>query len=181
MFARLGCLFVVAPLVELALLVQVGRWMGVFPTVAVVALTGLVGAWLARGQGVRTLAELQSRAARGEMPGDALLDGASILVGGLLLLTPGLLSDALGFALLVPFTRRALQRWAMRRVVRSAEEGRIHVSFVGMGPFQPGRGEPPPGPDPGSFGEHGGPRGGLDDPGGGPEDPPPRPGEIIQR
>lgn len=158
MFARLGCLFVVVPLLELALLVQVGRWIGVLPTVGLVAVTGLVGAWIARNQGLRTLADLQLRVARGEIPADALLDAASILVGGLLLLTPGVLSDALGFALLLPVTRRPLQQRVLEGLMRRVRQGQVQVTWMGMGPMGP------KGP------------GQVD-----PEDPPPRPGEIIQR
>lgn len=162
MFARLGCLFVLVPLVELALLIQVGRWVGVVPTVALVAVTGLVGAWLARREGVRALVTVQTELASGRVPGRALMDGAAILVGGTLLLTPGILSDVVGFALLVPPTRRVLQRWARRRLEASLRSGRTRITFVGMGP-KPGAPDPrDPGRDP-------------DD-----DERPPRPGEILQ-
>jgi UPF0716 protein FxsA len=157
MFARLGCLFVVVPLLELALLVQVGRWIGVLPTVGIVAVTGLLGAWLARTQGLRALTEVQLQAARGQLPAQAMLDGASILVGGIVLLTPGILSDLLGFALLLPPTRRRLQRWAMERMERGIRSGTVNVTFMRA---------------------HGT---GMQDAGPDPDDPPPRPGEIIQR
>jgi len=157
MFARLGCLFVVVPLLELALLVQVGRWIGVLPTVGIVAVTGLLGAWLARTQGLRALTEVQLQAARGQLPAQAMLDGASILLGGIVLLTPGILSDLLGFALLLPPTRRRLQRWAMERMERGIRSGTVNVTFMSA----QGTGMQDPGPDP--------------------DDPPPRPGEIIQR
>jgi len=177
MFARLGCLFVVVPLLELALLVWIGQWIGVVPTVGIVAATGLLGAWLARSQGLRTLTDLQLRAARGEIPAQAMMDGTAILVGGLLLLTPGILSDILGFALLLPPTRRVLQRWAGERMARGIRSGTMNVTFMGMGP---GMG---PGGPPGSGGHGGfrpGGRSGSDDPDD-PDEPPPRPGEIIQR
>lgn len=183
MFARLGCLFVVVPLLELALLVWIGQWIGVMPTVGLVAATGLLGAWLARKQGLRTLTELQLQAARGEVPAQAMLDGAAILVGGLLLLTPGILSDILGFSLLLPPTRRVLQRWAAQRMARGIRSGTMKFTYMGMGSemgpgMGPGMGTGGGGPPHG--GRHGGSRpGGSPDPDD-PDNPPPRPGEIIQ-
>jgi UPF0716 protein FxsA len=127
---RLGCLFVLVPLLELALLIQVGRWMGVLPTVAVVGLTGLVGAWLMRTEGLRTLARFQEELAKGELPGQALMDGAAVLTGGAFLLTPGVLTDALGFALLFRPSRRLLQAWAVARMVRGVQSGSLRVTFL---------------------------------------------------
>jgi UPF0716 protein FxsA len=176
MFARLGCLFVLVPLVELALLVQVGRWIGVLPTIGIVAVTGLLGAWLARSQGVQALSRLQSETAAGRVPAQPFLDGAAILVGGLLLLTPGVLSDLFGFALLLPPTRRPLQRYALDRIVRGIQRGTVHVTFRDMnGPTAAS----PPGHEGG-----GGPTvrapGGRRLPSDDDMDRPPRPGEIIQ-
>lgn len=147
-FGRLALLFVVVPLVELALLVQMGRWIGLWPTVALVFATGVLGAALARAEGMRTLWSLQQDLGEGRLPGRAILDGAAILVGGALLLTPGLLTDVVGFSLLFPPTRRLLQRWGRRRIERMIERGDVHV-FTSSGPMgrwgggdrDPGRGE----------------------------------------
>ncbi len=191
MFARLGCLFVVIPLLELALLIWIGQWMGVLPTVLLVAVTGIVGAWLARSQGIQVLTRVQMQMAGGELPGRALMDAAAILVGGTLLMTPGVLTDVIGFALLLPPTRSVLQKWATARLMRGMQSGRIHVTMMGgrpgpdagPGAREPGRSNPVSdgGADRGGVG---GARGGRD--GGGARDPddgdarPPRPGEIIQ-
>jgi UPF0716 protein FxsA len=184
MIARLGCLFVLVPLVELVLLLRVGQWLGVLPTVALVAATGVMGAWLVRTEGVRTMARFQEQLARGELPGKVLMDGAAILVGGTLLLTPGVLTDVVGFALLFPPTRSLLQGWAAARLARGLESGRIHVTSAGFG-WGAGRDSghrrhegPPFRPPPG--GPRSSPRG--DGEAGGEEEPPrpPRPGEIIQ-
>ena len=181
MIARLGCLFVLVPLVELVLLLRVGQWLGVLPTVALVAATGVMGAWLVRTEGVRTMARFQEQLARGELPGKVLMDGAAILVGGTLLLTPGVLTDVVGFALLFPPTRSLLQGWAAARLARGLESGRIHVTSAGFGwgaGFPRDSGHRRHGPPPG------GPRSSLrgDGEAGGEEEPPrpPRPGEIIQ-
>lgn len=196
MIARLGCLFVLVPLLELFLLLQLGRWMGVWPTVLLVAVTGLGGAVLARTQGLRTLASVQLELARGRLPGRALMDGASILVGGAFLMTPGILTDLAGFALLFPLSRRLIQGWVLARLGRAIRRGTLHVTWVGMERF----GMRPPGA-PGRPGQEGRPEEGTvsggegrgevgDGPGRprkegkrGPDDDeprPPRPGEIIQ-
>jgi UPF0716 protein FxsA len=176
--ARLGCLFVLIPLVELWLLLRVGQWLGVLPTVALVAVTGVVGAWLVRTEGVRSMARFQAQLARGELPGRILMDGAAILLGGAFLLTPGVLTDLAGFALLVPPTRRLLQAWATARLARGLRSGTIHFtsSGFGWGMGFPGAGDVPrhkSDPPPGSGGS---PAGDEDDD----EPPPARPGEIIQ-
>ncbi len=161
--ARLGCLFILLPVVELALLLRVGQWLGAWPTVALVALTGVLGAWLVRTEGVRTMGRFQAQVARGELPGKVLMDGAAILVGGAFLLTPGILTDALGFALLFPPTRRFLQDRFTLRLAQGIRSGRIQVVSSGFGWGGGPAGKPPEGP--GDDAEP--PR-------------PPRPGEIIQ-
>lgn len=130
MLARLAFLFVVVPLLELVLLVQLGRWVGLWPTLALVLTTGIAGAALARSQGLRTLAAFQSELAAGRLPSGPMLDGLAVLVGGAFLLTPGLLTDLVGFSLLIPATRG----WIRRRVVRSLErmrsEGTLQVGIM---------------------------------------------------
>lgn len=120
MFTRLALLFVVVPLLELAVLIQVGQWVGLMPTVLLVLGTGIAGAALARREGLRTLASIQESLAGGQLPGTALMDGAAILFGGALLLTPGILTDVVGFSLLAPPTRRwfsgVLRRWFERQL-----------------------------------------------------------------
>jgi len=130
MFFRLALLFVVVPLVELALLIQVGRWMGLLPTVALVVVTGILGAALARLQGLATLVRFRTALEEGRLPHRELVEGVFILVAGAVLLTPGLLTDTAGFLLLVPPVRHALavrvERWLQgrTRVVVTGPEGR---------------------------------------------------------
>jgi UPF0716 protein FxsA len=145
MIARLALLFVLVPLVELFVLIQLGRVVGLLPTVLVVLFTGALGAALARSQGLRTIAEAQREMAAGRLPGRALMDGLAILVGGALLLTPGLLTDLFGFLLLVPPTRRALQAQARRWWESRILDGSIQVGQIGV--FGPGgwAQRPPPG------------------------------------
>lgn len=110
MFFRLLLLFTAVPLIELALLVEIGRVVGLPATLALVLFTGALGAFLARGQGLATLARVQQDMAEGRMPTDALLDGLMILIAGAVLLTPGVLTDLFGFAMLTPAFRRRVKR-----------------------------------------------------------------------
>ena len=130
MFARLAILFVVVPLLELALLVQLGQWVGLWPTLGLVLATGVAGASLARAQGLRTLAAFQAELASGRLPSGPLMDGLAVLVGGAFLLTPGLLTDVAGFSLMVPVTRRWIQRRVSARLRRMQAEGTLRVDIV---------------------------------------------------
>ena len=103
MFIRLLILFTVVPLVELALLIKLGNLIGLWPTILIVIATGVLGAALARSQGTRTVGAIRAELAQGRAPTESLINGLLILVGGVVLLTPGLLTDLLGFSLLVPF------------------------------------------------------------------------------
>lgn len=110
MFVRLLLLFTLVPAVELILLIQLGRHVGFWPTAALVLGTGVVGAWLARREGLKVFRAVSTEMAEGRMPTDHLLDGLLILVAGAVLLTPGLLTDAAGFVLLAPPGRRLIRK-----------------------------------------------------------------------
>ncbi len=114
MLFRLLLLFTVVPMVELVLLLVLADHTSWYFTVALVLVTGIVGAALARWQGLRCVHRLQQQAAAGQVPADPLMDGLMILVAGALLVTPGVLTDLVGFALLAPPVRGALKRRARR-------------------------------------------------------------------
>ena len=124
MFARLLILFTVVPLVELALLIKLGDAIGLWPTITIVIATGVLGATLARSQGTRTVGAIRSQLAEGRAPTEGLINGLLILVGGVVLLTPGLLTDILGFSLLVPFTRDMFRKNLQNRLRKHAERNR---------------------------------------------------------
>lgn len=127
-FRRLLLAFIVVPIGELALLIQLGRWIGLWPTLAIIVTTGIVGAALAGREGLRAWQEFQTEISQGRMPGRPILDGFSIFAGGAMLLTPGLLTDLLGFSLLLRPTRRFLQDRVMKRLGRSMmERGQVYV------------------------------------------------------
>ena len=134
--ARLALLFILVPAGELALLIEVGGRIGVVPTVAVIVATGILGAALARAQGLSVLLAVQRDLAEGRLPTVSLVDGAIVLVSGALLLTPGFLTDVVGFLGLVPAVRAGLRRWLWRRFERAIEQGQIHVTSAG--PRAPG-------------------------------------------
>lgn len=93
---------------------------GIGPTIGLILMTGVAGAWLARSQGIEIIRQIQTETAQGQMPAITLIDGALVLVGGLLLLTPGFFTDVLGFSFLVPTTRtlwrKGLSNWLQQQI-----------------------------------------------------------------
>ena len=109
-------LFVTIPIIEIALFIQVGGWLGLWPTLAIVILTALLGTVLVRAQGIAAMSEIRGNLEEFRDPTTSLAHGAMILASGLLLLTPGFFTDAVGFALLMPPVRLALFRFIRARV-----------------------------------------------------------------
>ncbi len=110
MILWLFLLFTLVPVAELYLLIKVGGLIGALPTIGIVLVTGAAGASLARWQGLAALEEIQAAMSEGRVPGQALLAGVLVLAGGLLLVTPGILTDVTGLLLLVPPVRRGVAR-----------------------------------------------------------------------
>ena len=104
-------LFILIPIIEIGLFIQVGGVIGLWPTLAIVILTAIIGTTMLRNQGISTMARLQSSLQTGESPVDPIVHGALILVSGVLLLTPGFFTDGIGFLLLFPPIRAALIKW----------------------------------------------------------------------
>jgi UPF0716 protein FxsA len=115
----LALVFFVAPVVELAVIVQVAGAIGVLDTLALLVVVSVVGGWLAKREGLGVLARIQAALDRGQTPGRELLDGGLILLAGALMIAPGFISDVLALLLLIPPTRALLrvpvQRWIARR------------------------------------------------------------------
>lgn len=129
MLGYLILLFTVVPVVELALLIKVGQHIGVAYTLGIVIITGVTGAFLAKLQGLLTLRRIQDDINQGIMPADKLFDGFLILCSGILLLTPGFITDLMGFMGLIPFTRKLIKGWLGRKVKNMISEGRV-VTFT---------------------------------------------------
>lgn len=133
MLGRLFLLFTLVPLAEIYLLVQLGGLMGVWPTIALVAVTGFVGAQLARREGRRALASYQEALAKGQLPEDGIVSGLLILAGGVMLITPGVITDAFGLAMMIPPVRRAMAKLVKARLNKRIESGQIQVMQIGVG------------------------------------------------
>ena len=137
---RLLLLFIVVPVVELVLLIEIGQRIGTLTTVWLIMGTGLVGASLARQQGINTLGRLRKDLDGGRLPAEAIVDGVLILVAAALLITPGVLTDLFGFLCLIPACRRLLTRTLKRRFERAVRQGTVTVAAtstgVGHGPPQ---------------------------------------------
>lgn len=117
-------LFLAVPLIEIALFIQIGGLIGLWPTLAVVVLTAFVGTWLVRSQGLAELDRLRRSFSDLRDPSEPLAHGAMILFAGALLLTPGFFTDAVGLALLTPPVRRAVLRYLQARIrVQTFEYG----------------------------------------------------------
>ncbi|MCK5216137.1 MAG: membrane protein FxsA [Methanosarcinales archaeon] len=120
MIGTLLILFIVLPFVELYILIELGSSIGTLPTLGIVVLTGIAGAALAKHQGLSVLQRIQTEMSFGQMPGDVIFDGVLVLIGAVLLITPGILTDTTGFLLLIPVTRELFKKylkvWVNKRI-----------------------------------------------------------------
>ena len=142
MFPILLLLFIFVPIIEIGLFIQVGGFLGLWPTIALVLITAFVGASLVRSQGIQTLMSVQGRLQQGEMPAQQILEGVMLAVAGVLLLTPGFMTDALGMLVLLPAPRAMIAKKMMEKMVVKNMSGGFHAG--GQGGF----GQSPFGQDP---------------------------------
>ena len=133
---RLLLLFTVVPAIELWMLLQLGAWLGPANTFLLVLLTGVVGAWLAKREGIGVLRQLTAELHKGIPPGDRLMEGALVVVGGLLLVTPGVFTDLTGLLLIAPPSRQFL---APRALAWLASKVQVDTN---IGPIRHNRPEP---------------------------------------
>lgn len=154
MFGRILLLFLVTPIVELALLLQLGEIIGIWPTLGIIVVTALAGSHLARREGLSVWRRFNERLRAGDLPGRELLDGVIILVAGALLITPGVLTDVVGFIGLVPLTRRYVRQYLNSRIQRAVERGSVRMTFGGFQAYDMG-GMPQDGPQDNARREHG--------------------------
>jgi len=135
-------LFLTIPLIEIYLLIKVGSALGALPTVALVVLTAVIGAFLLRMQGFATMQRVRLSLARGEIPAIEMLEGAVLLLCGALLLTPGFFTDIIGFLGLIPPLRRGIIMWLLNkgliigqvdmRTQQSPRDGQAHRTIEGQ-------------------------------------------------
>lgn len=129
MFGKLFLLFVLVPAAEIYLLVKVGSAIGPFATIALVILTALAGAHLARLQGMSTMLRIRENLNQGFMPAEELLDGVLIFLAGMVLLTPGFLTDIAGLLILLPGPRNVFKRWLRKKFDEWRQNPNVHITF----------------------------------------------------
>jgi UPF0716 protein FxsA len=133
MFLKLFSVFLIIPLIELYLLIKIGGIIGALNTVFIILITASLGAYMAKIQGFRVLRQIQEAKSQGRMPGNELLHGLFVLIGCFALITPGLLTDAIGFSMLIPQIREIYVRIAKRIIREKLEKGqwqmRMNTNF----------------------------------------------------
>jgi UPF0716 protein FxsA len=129
-------LFIGMPILELALLIKLHGAVGFGPTVLLVLATGIAGAALVRRQGIAILFKIQQETANGNLPAPQMIDGVMIVVAGALLVTPGIITDLAGFALLVPFVRERIRFWLRKKLEEKVRNGYIQVNVNRPNDFQ---------------------------------------------
>ena len=143
-FPILMILFLIVPIIEIYLLIEVGGLIGVLPTIGLVVLTAVIGASLLRSQGSETYLRFNRALSEGRMPANEILEGVALLIGGALLLTPGFFTDAIGFICLLPFTRRPLVKFIINKFNPLANAGGSPFVSSNLGGAQSGSVRRPP-------------------------------------
>jgi UPF0716 protein FxsA len=115
MFLKLFLAFTLIPFIEIYLLIKIGAQVGAFNTILIVILTGLLGASLARLEGIKTMTKVRESMNRGELPAEEMLDAVLIFTAGIVLLTPGFITDLTGLIILVPKARYWFKRWLRKK------------------------------------------------------------------
>lgn len=118
---------IIVPSIEIGILLLSGILIGVLPTVVLIVLTGFLGAFLAKRQGLETVRKARLDMQYGQLPGDAMLDGICVLAGGVFLLAPGFVTDAIGLLLLIPVTRRSFKKLLQKAIMKWFERGKITI------------------------------------------------------
>ena len=129
MFFKIFLAFTLIPAAEIYLLIKIGSSIGALNTLLVIIITGFVGAYLARLQGMRTLLKIQSNLQQAIMPAEELIDALIILVAGIVLLTPGFLTDATGLLLLIPQVRFYFKRWLRKKFDQWIDGQNINFTY----------------------------------------------------
>jgi len=127
MFRVLFVLFIIIPIIEISVLMQVGELLGMWPTIAIVILSAWIGAKYVRQQGLATLQSVQAKMAQGEMPSSEIVTGLMLLVAGVLLVTPGFVTDIFGLSLLVPSVRAVIATYVQKHINVNAHAAGNHA------------------------------------------------------
>lgn len=130
--------FIAIPIVEIAVFIEVGGWLGLWPTIGIVILTAVIGTSLLRQQGISILFRIQENLQANKLPVRELFDGVCLVIAGAFLLTPGFVTDSLGFALFIPPVRHTIAAWLGQKIIARADV-RFHGTPPGAGPHGPAR------------------------------------------
>ncbi|WP_241773417.1 FxsA family protein [Bacillus sp. LL01] len=120
-------LIIIVPALEIAVLILSGNTIGIWPTIALIILTGILGAWLAKKEGLQAIRVAQLQTSQGQVPSSVMLDGLCILIGGVVLLTPGFITDAIGFFLLIPQTRGIAKAFLLKIFNKMIKNGNFII------------------------------------------------------
>ena len=127
MLLKLFLAFTLIPFLELYLLIKIGYYLGAFNTILVVILTGFLGAYLAKLQGIKTMMRVRQSLNRGKLPAEEMVDALLIFVAGVVLLTPGFVTDLAGVAILIPNTRFRFKRWLRKKFDKWISENKANI------------------------------------------------------
>lgn len=127
MFKILLLLIIIVPALEIAVIILSGNTIGIWPTIALIILTGILGAWLAKREGLQAIRVAQLQTSQGQVPSSVMLDGICILIGGVVLLTPGFITDAIGFFLLIPQTRGIAKAFLLKIFNKMIKNGNFII------------------------------------------------------
>ena len=129
MLVKLFLAFTIIPVLEIYLLIKLGTVLGALNTVIIVILTGILGAALARFEGLNTMIRIKEGLSRGEMPAEGMLDALLILIAGIVLLTPGFLTDIAGLSILIPQMRILLKRWLRKKFDGWVQGQQVNIDY----------------------------------------------------
>jgi UPF0716 protein FxsA len=129
MLFKLLLAFTLIPVAEIYVFIKLGGSIGALNTVVIIILTAFAGAYLARMEGTRTLLQIRENLDRGVMPAEEMVDALIIFAAGVVLLTPGFITDAAGLLLLIPVTRRWFKKWLRKKLSGSLDRNHIDITF----------------------------------------------------
>jgi len=129
MFFKLLILFVTVPIVEIWILIDIGRGIGTLPTILLIIFTGVVGAYLTKRQGLMTIYKIKENLKMGIMPSEELIDGFLIVLAGGFLITPGILTDSVGFLLLYPKSRNFIKRYLKNKFNNWIQSKNVYIEI----------------------------------------------------
>ena len=126
---QLLIIFIILPILELAVLLRLDNAIGLFQTIILIFLTGIIGVWLVRQQGINILFRIKKEINNGNIPAKEMIDGVMLLIAGAVLITPGLITDTFGFLLLIPYTRNFIRKWIRNRIEKYVNSGYIITRY----------------------------------------------------